>query len=181
MQHINIHNACLVLVEASYLHSWALIDHIQDYLSINLETMLESHFLDDLTPDLVKQLSKFVRQRQLEKAPITRSTKLYDVAFDKFETWLSLQDIPRPIVPSIKHGPFRDSPRISPPTPLKRTAPSSPVVQRPRAELPTNRVQTTSSGDDIFAMDEPTSSLGASPPKPGGLGGSWKIIGTSKR
>lgn len=163
--------------------------------------MLESQMLADLTPDLIKQLSAFLRAQQKAKAPVSRSTMLIDNAMREYGEWLQAQDIPKPFVPAIR-GPFRDAP----PTPHKRdkdrrwsgAEPVSPTASpslQPRAPA----MGAASSGeDDIFAMDveavpvaalEPLA-LSASPPRPDSASTSdpklarvpqWKTVTTPPR
>lgn len=179
MRHITIHNTSHILSEASYLHSWPLVNKAQEYMAVNLEALLEGRFLEDLSQENVKELAKFIRKRQLDKAPVTRSTKLYDTAFDKFETWLSMQDIPRPIVPTPRQGALRDGPRLSPPTPRKQ-APKAVTVTSIRPDIPVNRVSSSNFGDDsVFTMDETLQTPGTSPPKCNLSGATWKVAGGS--
>lgn len=88
-------------------------------MTINMEALLESQMLDDLTPDLVEQLGGFVRHLQTKKSPISRSNALVNKAMETYADWLALQDIPQPIVRSNRHGPHKSSPIASPPSPSK--------------------------------------------------------------
>lgn len=158
-------------------------------MAVNMETLLEGRLLEELTPDLVKQLSKFVRQKQAEKAPITRQNKLVEKAMLNFGDWLALQDIPAPIVPSQRVGPLRDSPKMSPPTPFKKgrkpLGHGSPVV---RPQIAPHPIAATPSNDDIFIMDEVVPSLTLEPtassrpldisPKPVGT---WKSVSATPK
>ncbi|KAI0735824.1 hypothetical protein C8Q76DRAFT_713327, partial [Earliella scabrosa] len=101
MKRVWINNACSVLTDATHYHATALVRLVQKYIAINMEVFLESRMLEDLAPDLAKQLSAFVRAKQARKYPVSRSTRI-------------------PIVPSFRPGAFRDSPRLSPPGPGKR-------------------------------------------------------------
>lgn len=131
---------------------------------MNIETLLESRFLEELTPDLVKQLSKFVQQRQGEKSPVTRGNVLVEKAMARFGGWLELQDIPTPIAPSQKVGPARESPRLSPPTPFKKRRASGPTSPVARPQIAPQPIVATASNDDIFVMDEVVPPLVLEPP-----------------
>ncbi|KAH9935996.1 uncharacterized protein BXZ73DRAFT_89477 [Epithele typhae] len=130
MKRVSINNVSSVLTDATHYHADALVELVQEYMSINMEVFLANHMLDDLTSDLVKQLSAF-------KYPITRSTHIVDKAMETWGNWLALQDIPQPI--------------LSPPGTGKRqtrrsdaSAPNSPIL-RP----------TFSTRPQMFMMDDP--------------------------
>ena len=128
-------------------------------MAINMEVFLESRMLDDLAPDLVKQLSVLVREQQALKYPVSRSTQIIDKAMEVWGDWLALQDIPQPIVPTFRTGAFRDSTKLSPPVSSKRqtrypdaSLPGSPMLR------PTFTSRTPVAGipdDEMFMMDEP--------------------------
>ncbi|TFK48398.1 hypothetical protein OE88DRAFT_521568 [Heliocybe sulcata] len=168
-RYININNACYILTDASHYHARSLVGSAQGYMAVALETLLESRMLDDLRPDLVKQLSMFVRDRQLNKSPITRSNLLVADAMEKNAEWLALQDFPQPIIRSIK-GPLRDSVKLSPPGPVRMTRQTSgtdsPVLRPSLPSMTSLRPVKASIGpDEIFMMDEsepevPTESSG---------------------
>lgn len=130
----------------------------QDYLTANMETLLEGRMIDDLTPILIKQLTEFARKRQAEKFPITRSNKIYNRAALKYGDWLALQDIPHPVVPSNKVSISKD-PRLSPPGPSRRNRRTSAISGSPvsptlRPLVPSHPVHRVPSEDEIFLMDE---------------------------
>jgi hypothetical protein len=62
-----------------------------------METFLESRLLGDIPYPLVKQLSKFIQQHQIEKSPFSRGSAFVDEALQKHTEWLALQDIPETI------------------------------------------------------------------------------------
>jgi hypothetical protein len=101
LAHVNVNNACFVLSESTHYQVQPLVEKLQEYISVNMETFLESRLLDDIPYSLVKQLSKFVRQRQMEKAPFSRGSMFVDKAMRKHAEWLALQDIPETIVRSV--------------------------------------------------------------------------------
>ncbi|KAF4569403.1 hypothetical protein EYR36_009193 [Pleurotus pulmonarius] len=162
----NITNACYILNDATYYHSLPLISSIQEYMAVNMETLLEGGVLDGLSPDLVQQLGQFIRIKQAEKLPITKSGTLVDSAMKEYKDWLALQDIPVPIVTRNAHPnrviTRRASAKLSPPIPTKlpplsRTPSSSNILSMPPQH------PTSSQVDDIFSMDE-----AEDPVKPGG-------------
>ena len=67
MKRVWINNACSVLTDATHYHATALVRLVQKYMGINMEVFLESRMLEDLAPDLAKQLSAFVRAKQARK------------------------------------------------------------------------------------------------------------------
>ncbi|KIL60845.1 hypothetical protein M378DRAFT_130290 [Amanita muscaria Koide BX008] len=98
LKYTNIQNACYILNDATHYNAKELVERLQTYLLVNLETMLEQRMLDALPHRLAKQLAAFARQKQAEKSPRSRTTVLVDVAMAKHAKWLSLQDIPAPII-----------------------------------------------------------------------------------
>jgi hypothetical protein len=124
-------------------------------MTANMETLLESRMLDDLTPALIKQLSKFVIKTQTKKSPKVRSNFMVDRAMTIYGDWLALQDIPETIIPSSRFPTRRDAPLS--PTPAKRRRSgtvsllNSPVIapQASAAAQPSNPTI-----DDLFEMDD---------------------------
>lgn len=104
----------------------------------NLETLLESHMLDDLAPDLVKQLAAYIREEQARKAPLARSTVLVDSAMEKHHEWLENEDFPAAIVRT-------NGPR---PPPIRKR--STVFAMEPS---PSIRSKVDTDDDGIFAMD----------------------------
>ncbi|OSD05302.1 hypothetical protein PYCCODRAFT_1457329 [Trametes coccinea BRFM310] len=166
MKRVWINNACSVLTDATHYHAKALVRLLQEYISINMEVFLESRMLEDLAPELIKQLSAFVREQQARKYPVSRSTRIIDKAMDTWGAWLALQDFPQPIVPTFRPGAFRDSPKLSPPGPGKRggkqSAPNSPVLRPTFSSRP---VATGIPDDEVFMMDEPETPPPPTPPR----------------
>lgn len=128
-----------------------------------METLLESHMLDDLSPELIRQLSSAVRAEQARKAPYTRSTKMVERAMESFGDWLALQDIPQPVYRSHKAAFGRGSVKLSPPTPTKRkkSGPHSPMTSPVLTPFKVQSPSTAGVEQDIFIMDDdvPTSPL----------------------
>lgn len=173
LRHININNACYVFTDAHHFNAQSLVQSVQGYMAVTLETLLESRMLDDLRPDLIKQLSKFVRDEQLRKSPFTRSDLLVSAAMEKNAEWLALQDFPYPIIRSTK-GPIRESAKLSPPGPTRmsrQTSGSESPLLRP--SLPSTsslRPSKLSMGpDEIFMMDDPEADVPAELVSPSAL------------
>ncbi|OBZ74066.1 BTB/POZ domain-containing protein 1 [Grifola frondosa] len=144
LKRVNINNVCSILADATHFYAMPLVWSLQEYMAADMETLLESRMLDDLAPDLIKQLSTFVRQQQAQKYPISRSSRLIDKAMKTCGDWLALQDIPQVIVPAFRPGALRDSPRISPAGAGKRanrlslvSPPGSPMI---RPQIPVRPV-----------------------------------------
>lgn len=71
----------------------------------NLETLLERRMLDELSADLVKQFSQFVRAEQTRKAPVARSGRIAEDAMARNRAWVDTQDWPSSIVRSTQPRP----------------------------------------------------------------------------
>ncbi|OCH89259.1 hypothetical protein OBBRIDRAFT_842555 [Obba rivulosa] len=154
---VNINNVSAILANASFLHAMPLVRSLHDYMAACMETLLESRMLEDLPPDLVKQLSIYVRQQQARKYPVSRSNKVVDKAMAAYGDWLAQQDLPQVIVPVFRSHAFRDSPKLSPPGSGKKSRtlsvlspPASPVV---RPQIPVRPPAGGSPDDEIFVMD----------------------------
>nr|VWO99799.1 FAD-dependent monooxygenase DEP2 (EC (Depudecin biosynthesis cluster protein 2) [Ganoderma boninense] len=170
MKRVWINNVCSVLSDATHYNATALVRLAQEYIAVNMEVFLESRMLEDLGSDLVKQLSTFVRSAQARKYPLSRSTRIVDKAMEAWGDWLALQDIPQPLVPTSRTGAFRDSPKLSPPGPGKRTTkrsdasvPNSPMLRPTFSNRP---VTTGIPDDEMFMMDE-TEPATSAPTLPG--------------
>ncbi|KAJ9110692.1 hypothetical protein QFC19_001521 [Naganishia cerealis] len=87
-------NAAALAAEASFHNAQELKSSIFRYIACNLETMMENGLLDDMDIRILNDLTGFVRNRQAEKLPLTRSGILLDMAMEKYKDWLVLQDFP---------------------------------------------------------------------------------------
>ena len=63
-----------------------------------MESFLESCILDEIPHSLVKQLAKYVRTKQMEKSPFSRSDTFVKEMMEKYAEWLAEQDLPEPII-----------------------------------------------------------------------------------
>ncbi|KAF8205776.1 hypothetical protein K438DRAFT_1918026 [Mycena galopus ATCC 62051] len=153
----DINNACYILTDAAHFHAQQLVQSIMGYMTANMETLLESRMLDDLTPALIKQLSKFVAGKQTERSPKVRSNFMVDRAMKIHGDWLALQDIPEPIVPSSRFPGRRGDAPLSPNSAKHRRSnaslPNSPVIVA-QAQASTAAPSSGAAIDDIFEMDD---------------------------
>jgi len=159
LRYLNVNNACYVLAEATHFNAATLIERIQGYIAVNMETFLESRMFDDTPAHLVEQLAEFVFRKQTEKSPVQRSEQLIEKAMKNQRDWLALQDIPEPIARTSKVGLHKHSPKLSPSSPSKGPHRQPTITVSPFPSPMINAqfapYSHPSSGDDIFAMDEP--------------------------
>ena len=141
-----------------------------------MESFLETRILDEIPYTLVKQLAKFVRAKQMEKSPFSRSDAFVNEMMKKYAEWLAEQDIPRPIVRAnalmipharasagsslLKKG--RSMEKLSPlmfgsrmkPS-INLTSPSTePTTPGRLITTPQHTLRHLPLGDDVFVMDE---------------------------
>jgi hypothetical protein len=123
------------------------MDSLHQYMSVNMETLLEARLLDELSPQLIKQLASAVQCHQAAKSPIRfyMPTKLAATVQRNLE-WLTLQDIPCPIVRSRPRMRPKLSPRVS-------RKPSQPMFPESKLTLPRSPSLANTS-EDLFCMDE---------------------------
>jgi hypothetical protein len=142
LSYLNIHNCCYILAEATHYHALQLIDRVQEYMAANMESLLESGFLEDLPDYLLQQLSSFIAKRQSEKSTFTRTPVYVDGVLAKHWDWLLSEDIPAPISRTLEsiNTENKRAKGVRKPLPLS-TLPSCPPLQK------------RASGDDLFAMD----------------------------
>lgn len=151
--------------------------------------------LDDVPYALVKQLAKYVRGRQLEKSPFSRSTTFVATLLQKHAAWLEQEDIPSMIIRKFSREPFKkelSGLKSSPETPTKVLPRvlsfTTPTKLNPSRPLSSTMPRRDVFSDDVFLMDEqdvgsrPSSSRGG----PIGLGGqlspapTWKATAAPK-
>lgn len=148
----NLHNACYILEDATYYHIEPLVERLQEYIATNMEAFLETHLLDDISDPLIKQLAQFIKIRQLEKSPFTRSDSFVNQLLTKHAGWLAGLVLPGNIVRTASEEPFKADgiPVI--------TTPKPPLAMKPSSQISGNTLRRSPSGDDIFIMDEPEKS-----------------------
>jgi hypothetical protein len=159
LRHVTLNNVYSLLVDATYYNALPLIDSLQAYVASNMEAILESHLLDGMQNDLIKDLSTFVRKQQAGKSPVTRSNLLVENALRRAADWLELQDIPQPLIRRQRTA--KDSPKLSPVGLDKSTLPrrpSGPVASSlpnpPLASVTKSSSPKPTQGEDIFAMED---------------------------
>ncbi|KAI0339735.1 hypothetical protein BDW22DRAFT_1486805 [Trametopsis cervina] len=157
LRRVTIANAASVFVDSIHFNATSLARSVQGYIARALETFLESHMLEDLPIDIVKQLSAFIRAKHAEKAPLSRSSRLVDTAMEKNADWLAEQDIPQPLI--VRERPLipKDA-KLSPPGPIRRekvsTSPSSSPMIRPQiSSTRLNAVASNLTDGEMFIMD----------------------------
>ncbi|KAL1703404.1 hypothetical protein EV121DRAFT_208016, partial [Schizophyllum commune] len=160
LRHVNVNNACFILAEATHYHVAPLVESLQGYIAVNMETFLESRMLDDLSPDLVTELAIFARQKQVQRLRLDELDAQVARLMAAHADWLAMQDVAEPIIPSNRAR--KDSAKMSPSASTKtlRKPPSSPTLG---AQV---QMSTAGDNDDIFEMDDaiPPFNIGASPP-----------------
>lgn len=155
IKYVTINNISAVYMEAASLHCPQLMDSLHQYMSVNMETLLEARLLDDLSPWHVKQLTSAVQGHQAVKSPFSRLELPVNLAafVNEYREWLAVQDIPLPIVRSQqpkahpKPSP-KASRRASQKQPASPGTPSKPNIAMPRTPLLANP------SEDLFCMDE---------------------------
>jgi alpha-tubulin suppressor-like RCC1 family protein len=72
-QYVNARNVCNLLnaISPSLVHEFK--DAALEYLCLNLEAMLQGHYLNELDPDLSEELDEVVRANQLASMPFAKS------------------------------------------------------------------------------------------------------------
>lgn len=140
-------------MEAASLHCPQLMDSLHQYISVNMETLLEARLLDDLSPWHIKQISGAVQGHQAAKSPFSRLQLPVNLSafVDEHCEWLAAEDIPNPIVRSQPKAQPKPSPTASRKASQQSASPktpSNPSVAMHRTLLLAN------TSDDLFCMDE---------------------------
>lgn len=152
LKYLNVYNACYLLTDATHFNVIHLVERIQSYIAANLEMMMEGRMLEDLDPWIVRQLSKYIYGAQMAKSSVSRSNSLANKALHKHAEWLALQDIPVVFVPADRPQIHRNSPKLSPLSPMKPHR--IPNLSLPPGAIPHKATDSGPSGDELFAMDE---------------------------
>lgn len=143
------------------------MDSLHQYMAVNMETLLEARLLDDLSPQLLRQLAGAVQDRQAAKSPFSRvHLPVYRAAsVEQHREWIATQDIPCPVVPSqqkLQQPKPSSKPKTTKPSPKmqasRKTVPSLPASPARGVELNTMSRSTgpllPNAGEDLFCMDE---------------------------
>lgn len=78
---MTLRNVATILEEADTYAAGQLKDACLDYCAINAEALLENRLLDDLDPEIIADLEIRVREKQVERLPISRGEiLLHDLA-----------------------------------------------------------------------------------------------------
>jgi hypothetical protein len=152
LKYLNPYNACYLLTDAMHFNAVHLVERIHSYIAANLEMMMEGRMLEDLDPWIVRQLSEYIRGEQMSKYFVSRSNSLANEALQKHAEWLALQDIPVVFEPVDRPQIHRDSPKLSPPGPMKSHR--IPSLTSPAGVVPRKATDSGPSGDELFTMDE---------------------------
>jgi hypothetical protein len=153
VKYVSIHNISAIYMEAASLHCPQLMDSLHQYMSVNMETLLEARLLDDLSPWHIKQLAGAVQGHQAAKSPFSRLQLPVNLAafVNEHREWLAVEDIPNPIVRSQLKAQPKPSPKASRKAsqqPASPKTPSNPGVAVHRTPLLPN------TSEDLFCMDE---------------------------
>jgi hypothetical protein len=129
------------------------MDSLHQYMSVNMETLLEARLLDDLSAWHIKQLAGAVQGHQAAKSPFSRLQLHVNLAafVDEHREWLAAEDIPNPIVRSQPKAQPKPSPKASRKVSRQPASPkalTNPVLATPRTSLLAN------TSEDLFSMDE---------------------------
>ncbi|KAK1675725.1 BTB/POZ domain-containing protein [Colletotrichum godetiae] len=79
----NTRNIALLLNEISACAVTEFKDAGLEYVCLQMEAVLENHFLDDLEEDLLEELDNIVRENQLARYPFARSGRAELLLFEK--------------------------------------------------------------------------------------------------
>ncbi|KAG8854823.1 hypothetical protein FRB96_007352 [Tulasnella sp. 330] len=119
-RHVTITNACSLLRDATVLHATRLVEALQHYMVMNLELFVESGHLEELQPEVLKDLSAYTRTHQMKKYPVTRSNSLVTGALNRWAEWLAIQDVA--LLYYTRKSVIKPSPRLPP----RDTSPANP-------------------------------------------------------
>jgi hypothetical protein len=155
IEYVSINNISTIYVEAASLHCPQLMDSLHQYMAVNMETLLEARLLDDLSPQLLRQLASAVQDRQAAKSPFSRlQLPVYRAAsVEQHREWLATQDIPCPLVRSQqKLQQPKPSPKMKASRKAELSLPASPARGGDSRSSPDPLLANAS--EDLFCMDE---------------------------
>ncbi|KAJ1306442.1 hypothetical protein OPQ81_007445 [Rhizoctonia solani] len=160
LRHVTLTNCITVLADASPFFCPKLKARLHKYIAVNMETLMEKRYLDDVAHDIMKELAVFVRDQQAAKQPHTRSGAWIAAIMERHKDWLAVQDFPSVVVRTAPPG---RQPKLSPkqsPT-MGPTSPKTPrrvssfnlpmTPQRSNVMKPTDK---TAQCEGMFTMDE---------------------------
>ena len=117
-----------------------------------METFLQNHMLDEFPDVLVEELAQYVKTRQLEKSPFSRSDSFMNQLLAKHAEWL-VEHIPSDIVRTASSG----SSRAEGIADMTGKTSLKPPIATKTAHASKNSgksLRPPPSGDDIFFMDD---------------------------
>ncbi|KDN36541.1 hypothetical protein RSAG8_10788, partial [Rhizoctonia solani AG-8 WAC10335] len=160
LRHITLTNCITVLADASPFYCPKLKARLHKYIAVNMESLMEKRYLDDVAHDVMKELAIFVRGQQALKQPHTRSGAWIAAIMERHKGWLATQDFPSVVVRTAPPGRQpklspKQSPTIgptSPKTPRRVSSFNLPVT--PQRSNATKSADKTPQCDGMFSMDE---------------------------
>ncbi|CAE6528710.1 unnamed protein product [Rhizoctonia solani] len=160
LRHVTLTNCITILADASPFYCPKLKGRLNKYIAVNMESLMEKRYLDDVAHDIMKELAVFVRNQQAMKQPHTRSGAWIAAIMERHKDWLAAQEFPSVVVRTAPPG---RQPKLSPklsPT-IGPTSPKTPrrvssfnlpmTPQRPNTTKPADKPPQS---DGMFAMDE---------------------------
>ena len=141
-------------MEAALLHCPQLMDSLHQYMSVNMETLLEARLLEDLSPWHIKQLAGAVQGHQANKSPFSRLQLPVNLAafVDEHREWLAGEDIPNPIVRSQPKTQSKPSLRASRKASQQPASPK--ITSNSSVAMPHRTPLLANTSEDLFCMDE---------------------------
>ncbi|PPJ53299.1 hypothetical protein CBER1_00951 [Cercospora berteroae] len=82
-QYVNVRNVCGLLNAMAPSSVREFLDTGLEYLCLNLEAMLQGHYLNELDPDLLEELDEVVRANQLACMPFAKSGRAEQLLHDR--------------------------------------------------------------------------------------------------
>ncbi|CAE6451855.1 unnamed protein product [Rhizoctonia solani] len=160
LRHVTLTNCITILADASPFYCPKLKARLHKYISVNMESLMEKRYLDDVSHDIMKELAVFVRGQQALKQPHTRSGAWIAAIMERHKVWLEMQDFPSVVVrtaPPARQSKIspKQSPTIGPTSPkTPRRVPSFNLPVTPQRSNTTKPVERTPQHDGMFPMDE---------------------------
>ncbi|CAE6394749.1 unnamed protein product [Rhizoctonia solani] len=160
LRHVTLTNCITVLADASPFYCPKLKARLHKYIAVNMESLMEKRYLEDVAHDVMKELAIFVRGQQALKQPHTRSGAWIAAIMERHKEWLAMQDFPPVMVRTAPPGRQpklspKQSPTIgptSPKTPRRVSSFNLPVT--PQRSNTTKSMDKTHQCDGLFSMDE---------------------------
>ena len=100
LRFVDMHNLAGILAEAAHLGIDVLLDKLYNYIAVNLESLLTYSILEDIPQGLLTRVGEGIQKLQTGYAPFIRRGGGLPQIVQHHQSWLELQDFPRPILPS---------------------------------------------------------------------------------